>query len=229
MLKILLSGSAEERKILKEALLQPLKEYEISFNIHNLSNPEKFKRSYLFNDDYNLIIMCLDGSTNYIFKGHSGTPLLYIVTGILSFPPTPEEIDERLMRNPELANFFSPGEYTVTHHDSTRKIPYEDIDYIQSNDKKTIMHLSNGETETISKNIGKVKAEINREYFEKCSMGVIVNTRNIYKIHSPGRNYRVIEFKSGAKAVLDRSYFDKFRKAYSRSVSKLASLKVLDE
>lgn len=127
MLKILLSGSAEERKILEEALLRPLNEYKISFNIHNLSDPEKFKRSYLFNDDYHLIVMCLDGSTKYIFKGCCGSPLLYIITGIMSFPPTPEEIDEKLMRNRELASFFSPGEYTVTHHGCTRKISYEDI------------------------------------------------------------------------------------------------------
>jgi len=229
MLKILLSGSAEERKILEEALLRPLNEYKISFNIHNLSDPEKFRRSYLFNDDYNLIVICLDGSTKYIFKGCSGSPFLYIVTGIMSFPPAPEEIDEKLMRNRELASFFSPGEYTVTHHGCTRKIPYEDIDYIQSDNKKTIMHLTNGETETISKNIGKVASEINREYFAKSSPGLIVNTRNIYKIHNSGRDSRIIELKSGAEVQLKGIYFDKFRDAYSLSVSRVASLKVLDE
>ena len=229
MLKILLSGSAKEQKILEEALLQPLNEYNISFNIHHLSNPEKFKRSCLFNDDYNLIVMCLDGSTKYIFKGCSGSPLLYVVTGTMSFPPSPEEIDEKLMRNRELASFFSPGEYTVTHHNYTRKIPYEDIDYIQSDNKKTIMHLTNGETETISKNIGKVVSEINREYFAKSSTGLIVNTLNVYKIHNSARDYRIVELKSGAKVTLNSIYFNKFRDAYALSVSRVASLKVLDE
>jgi len=229
MLKILLSGNAEERKILEEVLLRSLNEYKISFNISNLSDPEKFKRSCLFNDDYNLIVMCLDGSTKYIFKGYSGSPLLYVVTGIMSFPPTAEEIDEKLIRNRELASFFSPGEYTVTHHGYTRKIPYENIDYIRSDNKKTVLHLSNGETETVSKNIGKVASEINREYFAKSSPGLIVNTRNIYRIHNSSRDYKIIELKSGAKVELNSIYFEKFRDAYSLSVSRLASLKVLDE
>ncbi len=47
-------------------------------------------------------------------------------------------------------------------------IPYNEIDYIQSDNKKTIMHLTNGDREVISKNIGKINDEINRKYFVKC-------------------------------------------------------------
>ncbi len=41
MLNILLYGSAEERKILEEALQNSLKESKISYDIHHLSNPQQ--------------------------------------------------------------------------------------------------------------------------------------------------------------------------------------------
>lgn len=229
MLKILLYGNAAERKILEEALLPHLKENNISFDIHHLSDSQKFAKNYLFNSDYRLTVAYLEGVTTYIIRSCSDMPLPYVITGSMSFPPAPEEIDEKIIRNRELASFFSPGEFTVTHRNFTRKIPYEDIDYIQSDNKKTIIHLSNGDTETVSKNIGKVKAEINRKYFVKCCLGYIVNTRNIRKIHRSGRDYKVLELKSGAKVTLTNTYFDKFAEAYSLSISRLASLKILDQ
>ncbi len=169
MLKILLYGSAQE-----------------------------LMENYMFNKYYRLIVACLDGSTAYVIKGDGSKYGSYVVKGTMSFPPMPEEIDEKLMRNPKLAGFYSSGEYTVTHQGLTRKIPYEEIDYIQRDNKKTIMHLTNGEKEVISKGMGKVNDEINRKYFVKCCIGVIVNTRNIHKIHRSEKNSRVIEFKSGS-------------------------------
>jgi len=133
------------------------------------------------------------------------------------------------MRNLELASFYSSVEYTVTHRGFTRKIPYKEIDYIQSDNKKTIMYLTNGDREIISKNIGKINDNINRKYFVKCCIGVIVNTRNIHKIHRSEKNSRFIEFKSGAKVLMTEGYFKKFAETYSISVSRLADLKTLDD
>ncbi|WP_312699486.1 LytTR family DNA-binding domain-containing protein [Sedimentibacter sp.] len=229
MLKILLYGSAREREILEEALQKVLKKNEISFNFRYLSNPQQLMKNYLFNRNYRLIVACMNGSTSYVIKGDNNKPGSYVVKGTMSFPPTPEEIDEKLMRNPELASFYSSGEYTVTHRGLTRKIPYEEIDYIKRDNNTTIIHLTNGDKEIISKNIGKVNTEINRKYFVKCCIGVIVNTRNIHKIHRSGNDTRIIEFKSGSKVIMTRGYFDKFLKAYSMSVSRLADLKTLDD
>ncbi len=229
MLKILLYGSARERKILEEALQKPLEENKISFSFRYLSNPQELMENYLFNRYYRLIVACLDGCTAYVIKGNGSKHDYYIAKGTMSFPPTSEEINEKLMRNPELAGFYSSGEYTVVHRGLTRKIPYEEIDYIRSDDKKTIMYLTNGDKEIISKNIGKVNDEINRRYFAKCCIGVIVNTRNIHKIHRSEKNSRVIEFKSGAKVLMTEGYFERFAEAYSMSVSRLADLKALDD
>ncbi len=112
MLKILLYGSARERKILEEALQKPLKENKVSFNIQYLSNPQQLMKNYLLDSSYRIIVACLDGSTSYVIKGDNKT-VSNIITGIMDFPPTPEEIDEKLMRNRELASFYSSGEYTV--------------------------------------------------------------------------------------------------------------------
>jgi len=229
MLKILLYGSAQECKILEEALQPPLKENKISFSFRSLSNPQELMENYMFNRYCRLIVACLDGSTAYVIKGDGSKHDYYIAKGTMSFPPTPEEIDEELMRNPELASFYSSREYIVTHRGFTRKIPYMEMDYIQSDNKKTIIHLTNGDREVISKNIGKINDEINRKYFVKCCIGVIVNTRNIHKIHHSEKSSRFIEFKSGAKVLMTEVYFKKFAETYSMSVSRLADLKTLDD
>ena len=91
------------------------------------------------------------------------------------------------------------------------------------------MHLTSGDTGIIQKGMRKVDAEINRKYSAKCCIGVIVNTRNIYKIHHSGNDSRVIEFKSGAKTIMARGYFKKFADAYSMSVSRLADLKTIGD
>ena len=229
MLKILLYGSAEERQVLEDALQKPLKENEISFNIRYLSNPQQLMKNYMLNRHYKLIVACMDGRTSYVIKGDSNKPDSYIAKGTMSFPPTHEEIDENLMRNPELASFYSSGEYTVTHSGFKRKISYEEIDYIQADNKKTILYLTNGDKEIISKNMGKVNSEINRKYFVKCCTGIIVNTRNIRKIHRSEEKSRIIELKSGARVIMTKIYFDNFLKVYSMSVSRLANLKTLDD
>jgi len=229
MLKILLYGNAEERKILEEALQKPLKENKISFSFRYLSSPQELMKNYLFNKNYRLIVACLDGSTAYVIKGDGSKHDSYIAKGTMSFPHTHEEIDEKLMRNHELASLYSSGEYTITRQGITCKIPYEEIDYIQRDNKKTIMHLTNGDSEIISKGIEKVNDEINRKYFVKCCIGVIVNTRNIHKIHRSEKNSRVIEFKSGSMTLMTEGYFERFAKVYSMSVSRLADLKTLDD
>lgn len=227
MLKILLYGSAAEQKILEEALKRPLEEYKISFKIKYLSSLQQLMKNHLLNNGCSLIVACMEGSTVYVIKGNG--PDSDIITGTMGFPPTPEEIDDRLMKNPELARFYSSGEYTLTEQGRTRKIPYEDIDYIKSNNKKTIIYLTNGNTETISKNIDEVEAEINRKYFAKCCLGHVVNTRNIYKIHAWDKNSKVLELKSGAEVVLSSVYFDKLRGIYKMAVSRDANLKNLDD
>lgn len=227
-MKILLYGSAEKRKISEEVLQKSLEENEISFSMHTLSNPQQLMKNYLLNSSYKLIVAYLDGSTAYIIKCDN-MPASYVIPGTMTFPPTLEEIDEKIIRNQELASFYSPGEYTITWRGFMRKIPYEEINYIQRDNKKTIIHLTNGDREIILKDIGKVNDEINRKYFVKCCIEVIVNTRNIYKIHRSGKGSRVIELKSGAKVIMTEGYFKKFTDAYSMSVSKLADIKILDD
>lgn len=229
MLKILIYGNAEERKTLEEALSKSLKENKFSFDIHHLSDSQKFIKNYLFNSNYQLIVAALGDSTKYIIKSCSGMPLPRVITGHISFPPTPEEIDEKLIRNDELASFFSPGEYTVTHRNATRKIPYEDIEYIQSEIGKSVIHLTNGDTETVSKSTNKVLKEINRKYFTRCCLGFAVNTHNVRKIHHSGKNAKVLELKSGAKIILTRTYLDKFAAACSLSFPGGSDLKTLDD
>ncbi|NYB74315.1 LytTR family transcriptional regulator [Sedimentibacter hydroxybenzoicus DSM 7310] len=113
----------------------------------------------------------------------------------------------------------------------TMSVPptHEEIDYIQRYNRKTMMFLTSGDKEIIPKGIEKVDNEINRKYFVKCCTGVIVNTRNIRKIHRSEEKSRIIELKSGAKVIMTKVYFDNFLKAYSMSVSRLANLKTLED
>ncbi len=44
-----------------------------------------------------MLKILLDGSTAYVIKGGGSKHDYYIAKGTMSFPPTPEEIDEELM------------------------------------------------------------------------------------------------------------------------------------
>ena len=59
------------------------------------------------------------------------------------------------------------AENIVVRQCTERKIPYEEIDYIQRDNKKTIMHLTNRDREVISRGMGNVNDDINRKYFVK--------------------------------------------------------------
>lgn len=105
MLKILLYGNAEERKTIKEALTKQLEENNISFEFHGISDLDEYVKNYMFNSDYPLKVIRLDGHTKYTIE-KAGSPT-FGVLGSLSFPPTSEEIDKKFIRNDVLAGFFS--------------------------------------------------------------------------------------------------------------------------
>ncbi len=229
MLKIALYGRLKDQKIIRDALTSPLMENNISFEFHDASNSPEFIKSYLFDNDFKLFIACIDNMTSYIIRSYSDANDSHLIFGSMSFPPTPDEIKEKLLKNHDLSGTCPHGEYIIK---TKLKIRHEDIEYINAENGKTIIHLKNGDTETVSKRMSNVANELNGKHFVRCSNGYMVNVFNVRKIHKVSKDTSKIELVSGAEIPLARSYTNVFFEAYSLSIpefDRLARLKMLDE
>ncbi len=232
MLKIALYGKLTDQKIIRKALTSPLMENNISFEFYNASNSPKFIKDYLFDSDFKLYIACINNETSYIIRSYSDTNNSHLIFGSMSFPPTLDEINEELIKNHDLSGICPHGEYTLKKYNTELKILHEDIEYINAENGKTIIHLKNGGTETIPKRMSSIIKELNRKYFVRCANGYMVNVFNVHKIHRVNKETSEIEMLSGTKIPLSRSYTNVFFEAYSLSVpeiNRLARLKMLDE
>lgn len=232
MLKIALYGRLKDQKIIRDILTSPLMENNISFEFYDASNSPEFIKKYLFDNDFRLFIACLDNKTSYIIRSYSDANDSHLIFGSMSFPPTPDEINEELLKNHDLSGTCPHGEYIIKKSNTKLKILHEDIEYINAENGKTIIHFKSGDTETVSKRMSNVANELNRKYFVKCSNGFMVNVFNVRKIHKVSKDTSKIELVSGAEIPLAKSYTNMFFEAYSLSVpefDRLARLKMLDE
>lgn len=232
MLKIALYGRLIDQKIIRDALTSPLMENNISFEFHDASNSSKFIKNYLFNNGFRLFIACINNETSYIIRGYSDPHSSHLIFGSMSFPPTLDEINEKLLKNHDLSSTCPHREYIIKKNNTELKILHEDIEYISTENDKTVIHLKNGDTETVSKRIGNVGKELNGKYFVRCHKGYMVNVFNVHKIHKINKGTSKIELVSGATIPLARANTNVFFEAYSMSVpgiNRLARLKMLDE
>ncbi len=232
MLKIALYGRLTDQKIIRDALTSPLMENDISFEFHDASNSPEFIKNYLFDDSFRLYIACINNETSYIIRSYSDRHSSHLIFGSMSFPPTSDEINEKLLKNHELSGTCPHREYIIKKHNNELKILHENIEYISTENDKTVIHLKNGDTETVSKRMGKVGKELNGKYFVRCCNGYMVNVFNVHKIHKVNKDTSKIELVSGAMIPLTRASTNVFFEAYSMSVPEingLAGLKMLDE
>jgi hypothetical protein len=232
MLKTAIFGSPKDQEAIKNTLIPFFEGNNISFEFHDASNSIKFMNTYLFNNTFKIIITCLRDKTSYIIKSYGNHNVSRFIFGSMSFPPTLEEINKNLFKNHDLSSTCPYKEYIIKKHNKSRKILHEDIEYLQAEKNKTIIHLKNGDTETISKHMGKVANELNINYFVKCCSGYMVNIYNMNKIYKVSKYSYKLELKSGEKIPVSYKNIDEFYKILSLSSSKnntFNSITVLDE
>lgn len=214
MFKIVLYGSSSDRTQMEHALSEAFKEKNLSFKIYSASNSLKFLVDYLYNNDYQIFVTCIDGQASYIIKTYNNLDiqLCHFVSGSISFPLTLDEIHEKIIKNIELSKLCPYGVYIAKNYNTIHKILHEDIEFIHREKTKSVFYLKNGDTITSSKNIGKIADELNRNYFVKCCKGYLVNIFNIYKVNT---KCNCIELHSGKTIPMSKTNFKNFIKSYS--------------
>lgn len=217
MLKIVLHCSNKEYKEIEPVLSEYLTNKNIAFEIYHVGSATKFLSDYLYQKDFQLLLVCKNSSLSYMLKTYYNfdKSYMHMVSGILELPLNFDSIDKELFNNIESTYCCPYGIYNVSNRKVFRKILHEDIEYIQRLNDKSVIFLRDGETEEINKSINKIKTELNEKYFIKCCKGYIVNIFNIEKVN---KDTHTIELKSGIKIPLTRKNFQEFLKSYIFSV-----------
>ena len=220
MLKIALYCNAKNRKEVEPTLADFLTEKNIDFEIHHVGSAPRFLNDYYFQKDFQLLLTYSDNNLSYILKTYYNFDKKYMhtVSGNLDLPLNPDNINNELFHNIETTYRCPYGIYYVSNKTIACKILHEDIEYIQRVDNKSVIHLCNGETETVYKNLKKIKEELNEEYFIKNHKGYIVNLFNIKKVY---KDSSTIELKSGTLLPLPKRKSQYFLKAYMLSMEGL--------
>lgn len=213
MLKTALYCNAQEREEIEPVLSAYLTEKNMTYEICYVGSASKFISNYFFQKDFQMLLVCKNNSLSYIIKIYHNFDknIMHMVSGILELPLTYDSIEKELFSNIESSYRCPYGIYDVNSRKIYRRILHEDIEYIQRVKNKSIIHLRNGETEEIYKNLNRILNEIDEKYFIKCCKGYIVNIFNINKVH---KDTHLIELKSGNKIPLTKRNFQGFLKGY---------------
>lgn len=228
MLDIVLYGRVNDRKKVEKVLIKYFNKVKIQFKIYSTPSSLEFMTDYLNDNRFHVFIACMDGSTTYMIKTHIYEMDNSLIIGYMSFPPTEDEINKNLLRNYEFSNISAHGEYAVKGKNTVDTILHNDIEYIKREEKKSIFHLKDGSKVYSDDELSKVELELGKEYFVRCGNKCVVNTLNIYKIYSLQGYPNKIEFVSGAKIPISRSYANIFLQSYSHLMPESVGLKSFD-
>lgn len=211
MFKIVLYGSAAERKQMKEVLSQHLNKNKVRFEIiYETYDSSKFIKDSLFKD-FNLYMLCQNSTISYMLKTYRNYELQtsHYVSGTVKFPLTYDELDKMPIKNHPLTCVCPYGTYLSRKGENIHKILHEEIEYIHRKKRKTFIHLNNGDTIETAKSLTQIRRELDRSYFFKCSNRYMINLFSINMLTA--RN--AVQLKSGAVIPLSKGGFANYFKA----------------
>jgi LytTr DNA-binding domain-containing protein len=150
----------------------------------------------------NIVLICDGDIITYIKKSSVGIAnnLSYMAIGWIGYPLSNENIDAIIFNE---CNYNCPlGMYQLNTRKVARTISYQDVEYFQWTNKKTIINLVDSEVEETNESIKSIKGKLVEEFFVDCVKGHIINFYNIKKIDRI--NYILI-MKSGNKIKIGRN------------------------
>lgn len=217
MLKIALLCNVQSRKLVEPELTEYLTEKNIPFEIYYVENASKFLSNYLFEKDFQLLLMYKNNCLTYMMKTYHNFDknYMHMVSGILELPLNLDTIEKELFDNIENTYCCPYGVYIISNRTIFRRILHEEIEYIQRDNNKSVIYLRNGETEETRKSINTIKKELNEKYFVICSKGYLVNIFNVKKVN---KDTNTIELKSGIKIPLTKRNFQEFVRTFISSM-----------
>nr|WP_312579786.1 LytTR family transcriptional regulator DNA-binding domain-containing protein [Sedimentibacter sp.] len=210
-------ANPKERMRIKTPIVKYLKEVGFKFNIEYIGSHKKLvKTSFPKEYKYNVVIIFEDNKLNYMKRTSVDFDknISEMKLGLLEFPLDNENLDEIFF---SCDNLNCPhGFYKINNKKTFRLVPYENIDYFHSADKKRTLHLANGEVEEIFQSNKMVKSQLIEDYFVNCARGYIVNIFNIKKIYKDNNE---ILLNSGNRIPLGRKKFQHVLRTYVKVMS----------
>ncbi len=216
--KIALLGDAEKRGQMEAVLSKCLKAHDIPFEIHHVSDSQKFIHEFLFNNDFRLFMESSRGTITYMLKIYTNfdRQCSRHVAGTLKPPLTQNKFIKHMLEVIKSSNVCPYGMYAAKNTKMSRLIPHEDIQFIYKEKYKSMIYLSNGEYVEEVTTHAKVLKELDTSYFFKCHQSYIVNFFNIEEISD---DYKFILMKSGDIIPMSRLGFKQLVKAISLSIA----------
>jgi len=231
MLIVVLYGSTGERRQMKGVLSRYFNENNIPFKLRQASSSAQFMNDYLFNHKIHLFMICIGGEITCILKSYNDFNLhtSRYTTDTVKFPLTYDDVGDKIGKKLKLSYFYNwkgketrlslicpYGTYTLKNRKGVRKILHEEIEYIHREEKgKSVIHLSNGETETTYKSLNQLERELDRKYFVKCNKKYLINFLNIYMVND---NWDGVYMKSGIEIPFTKKGLKMFYKSMTMSL-----------
>lgn len=125
-----------------------------------------------------------------------------------------EEIDMLIFApgNPESRKSAEPKSVLLRDGNVTRHVPADDIYYIESNNRKIIVHMRDEVIECYGK-IGELEQELQEDFF-RIHKGYLVNMKYV-----EGYNRTEVRVKNGNILLLSKYKYQDFSKAYQDFIS----------
>ncbi|WP_312811588.1 LytTR family DNA-binding domain-containing protein [Sedimentibacter sp.] len=216
--KIALHGSAKKLTQIEGVLTKLFNKNNIPFEIHLISDSEQFLREFLIKNDFRLFMVSEKGTVSYmmkIYKNFDQQTTRY-ACGKMNFPLTQKEFSDHMLEAVKSSHSCPYGIYAAKNAKMSRLIQHSDIECIYRDNTKSVFYLQSGETMEVPDSISRIYAELDANYFIKCSKGVIVNFFNIEQVSD---DYKTIITKSGAEIPMSRIGEKRYFKSLSLSIT----------
>lgn len=148
-------------------------------------------------------IVFITSTKEYALDGYRVQALHYLLK-----PVDPPALQELLLKTCRMKQEAHARALTIQHNRDYRKIPLEDIEYIEQVGRKAVIHTFSEQFQS-SDSLSHVAAGLPAEMFVRCHQGYAVNLQHIMLLHGPN-----LETRSGQLLPISRSRSKELKKAF---------------
>lgn len=217
MIKIgIYSNDLTQKKDIKKSMTQYFEDLNIESEISYIKTKSIVLKNITAKFmEFNILIINDGDKIIYIKRNNNSIVKKYDyqTIGWFDSPLNNEKIDEIIFR--EDNRNCPQGLYNLNTKKIIRAIDYEDIEYFQIINRKTIIYLTDNEVEDTNESFKSIKDKLSEEFFVDCVKGYIVNFYNIKKID---RVNHILIMKSGHKITIGKNNFKYIVRLYFRII-----------
>lgn len=215
MIKIgIYSNDSAQKRDIKKFMVEYFENLNIEFEISYIRTKSKVLKN--ITDKFmklNIVMICDADKIIYVKRNDIsiGKSSNYQAIGWIDSPLNNEKIDEIIFN--EGKNNCPHGLFQLNTRKVIRAIEYEDIEYIKKVERKTLIYLTDNETEETNEAVKSIKSKLSEEFFADCIRGHLINFYNIKKID---RVNHILVMKSGHEILIGKNKFTHVLRLYIR-------------